>query len=70
MSLSVRSAECNVHHLPSSDVSGCNDRLAWTAENACQIEPFISTRLHVIGELNDDNVGQCFAVLPNGETRR
>lgn len=70
MSLSVRSPECNVHHLPSTDVSGCNDCFAWTTENASQIEPFISARLHVIGELDDDNVGQCFAVLPNEEARR
>lgn len=49
--------------LPSTNVSRCNNCFARTTEYASQIEALIATSLHVIRELNNNNVCHGVTVL-------
>lgn len=49
--------------LPGSDVTRCHNRLPWSAEQAGQVEAFVTSCLHVIRELHYDNVGHGVAEL-------
>lgn len=51
------------NHLPGSDVARCDNSFTRSTEDACQIESFVSSRLDVVRELNDHNVGHCVTIL-------
>lgn len=53
----------NTTSIPCSDVVRRYNSFSWSSEEACQIESFISTSLHIVTKLDYHNIGHCVGVL-------
>jgi hypothetical protein len=49
--------------LPGTDVARGDDCLPWSSEEARQVVPLVSARLHVVAELHHNDVGHHVTVL-------
>lgn len=52
----------HTHNIPCSNITGCNDRFSGSSENASQIVTFVTTGLHIVGELNHDDICKGIAI--------